>query len=100
MPDNKIPALMKPASSPVLEIGEWRTAGDHVWWSGAAGPVTIAMTTRVCGASGAPYDGLNLGLHVGDATAAVIENRASIWEALAPLGSASPVIAEQVHGVE
>src|SRR5207253_115963 len=49
------------------------------------------------GVSAAPYDTLNLGLHVGDRAAAVIENRRSLWSAVAP-GAPPPVLAEQVHG--
>jgi YfiH family protein len=49
------------------------------------------------GVSAPPYDTLNLGLHVGDMPAAMIENRRSLWSAVAP-GAALPVEAEQVHG--
>ncbi|MEL7046755.1 MAG: peptidoglycan editing factor PgeF [Pseudomonadota bacterium] len=40
--------------------------------------VRIVQTDRRDGASEAPYDGLNLGAHVGDAQASVRENRAAL----------------------
>jgi YfiH family protein len=38
-------------------------------------PADVVITTRYGGVSAAPYDSLNLGLHVGDAAEAVVENR-------------------------
>jgi len=52
------------------------------------------VTTRVGGVSAAPWDSLNLGDHVGDAPAAVSENRRRL-RALLP---AEPLWLKQVHG--
>jgi len=60
--------------------------------------VRACSTTRTGGVSEAPWHSLNLGAHVGDAPAAVAQNR----QALATLAAlpAMPVWLEQVHGVE
>ncbi|KEA64547.1 hypothetical protein ADIMK_1000 [Marinobacterium lacunae] len=54
-------------------------------------------TTRLDGVSRAPFDGLNLGLHVGDDAAAVEENRALLTRALGL--KQPPQWLSQVHGV-
>lgn len=51
-------------------------------------------TTRAGGQSRAPYDALNLGLHVGDDAAAVAANRAVLAGALGQ----APAFLNQVHG--
>lgn len=56
--------------------------------------VRAACSTRAGGLSAAPYDGLNLGDHVGDAPAAVAANRHLFAQAL----GARPVYLRQVHG--
>jgi len=56
--------------------------------------VKALQTTRHGGISAAPYDTLNLGLHVGDAPFAVARNR----QVLEPLLPSEPVWLEQVHG--
>ncbi len=56
--------------------------------------VKALQTTRHGGFSAAPYDSLNLGLHVGDVALAVNRNRQSF----APLMPSEPVWLEQVHG--
>jgi YfiH family protein len=66
-------------------------ACEHV---GAAG---FAFTTREGGVSRPPYDGLNLGSHVGDDPGAVAENRRLVG---AELGVDDVVVATQVHGRE
>ena len=58
--------------------------------------VRYFCTTRHGGVSLPPYDSLNLGLHVGDDEAAVLENRARLARAL----PGPPVWVEQVHGVD
>jgi YfiH family protein len=58
--------------------------------------VRAAMTTRAGGVSPAPYDSLNLAMHVGDRLDAVAENRRRLREALAL--PAEPAWLEQVHG--
>ncbi len=64
-------------------------------WEAPAG-VRAVMTTRLGGVSGAPWDSLNLGVHVGDDASSVFENRRRLREA-ASLPS-EPVWLEQVHG--
>jgi polyphenol oxidase len=56
--------------------------------------VRALCTTRAGGMSGAPYDSLNLGPHVGDHPAHVQHNRAVLQQAL----GARPVFMVQVHG--
>ena len=58
--------------------------------------VQSLVTTRCGGVSKPPYDGFNLGLHVGDDPVAVAANRA--W--LRRYVPAEPFWLEQVHGVE
>ncbi len=57
--------------------------------------VKALQTTRLGGVSAAPYDSLNLGLHVGDDPVRVNRNR----QLLAPFMPSEPVWLEQVHGV-
>jgi polyphenol oxidase len=56
--------------------------------------VKALQTTRLGGISTAPYDTLNLGLHVGDDPVRVNRNR----QMLEPLMPSEPVWLEQVHG--
>jgi YfiH family protein len=56
--------------------------------------VNAFCTTRAGGTSLAPFDSLNLGLHVGDRPEAVLANRSSLQDAMA----ARPVFLSQVHG--
>lgn len=65
----------------------------HPDWPAPAG-VKALQTTRSGGISAAPYDSLNLGLHVGDDPVRVNRNR----QALAPFMPSEPVWLEQVHG--
>ncbi len=59
--------------------------------------VRAVMTTRVGGVSVAPWESLNLGVHVGDSLAAVLENRRRVRkEASLP---SEPVWLDQVHGI-
>ncbi len=67
----------------------------HPEWPAPAN-VKALQTTRLGGISAAPYDSLNLGLHVGDDPVRVNRNRQS----LAPFMPSEPVWMEQVHGVE
>jgi YfiH family protein len=56
----------------------------------------VAVTTRLGGVSAAPYDTLNLGLHVGDDAADVVTNRARAGAAFG-VGLDRMVFARQVH---
>lgn len=58
--------------------------------------VAIAMTDRHGGVSLTPYDSLNLGLHVGDASQQVLANRGILAKRLGL--ATEPVWLEQVHG--
>ena len=58
--------------------------------------VRALCTTRLGGRSGAPFDSLNLGDHVGDSPAAVAANRSLLRQAL----GARPIFLKQVHGVQ
>ncbi len=62
----------------------------------APATVRAAFTLRSGGVSGAPYDSLNLGAHVGDAAAAVAENRRRVWRQLQL--PQEPAWMGQVHG--
>ncbi len=56
--------------------------------------VRAVFTTRTGGVSEGPWASMNLGDHVGDASAAVAANRARLAEAI----GAQPVFLQQVHG--
>ncbi len=60
--------------------------------------VRAAFTLRTGGVSAPPYDSLNVGAHVGDAAAAVAENRRRVCAQLEL--PAEPLWLEQVHGIE
>ena len=77
-----------PAPAPP-DNGDWLRPGWAVPGVGAV------MSTRRGGASAAPWDGFNLGDHVGDDPAAVAINRA----AFAAATGARPVYLKQVHGI-
>ena len=64
----------------------------------APGGVRALCTFRTGGASAAPYGSLNLGCHVGDAPAAVAENRRRLRTAAGL--PAEPKWLEQVHGAQ
>lgn len=75
-----------PLAVPLLR---WDGASDH----GAA----VAVTTRHGGGSVAPYETLNLGLHVGDRPEVVVDNRARAATAFG-VDLDTVVFARQVHG--
>ena len=54
-------------SATTLEVLRWQLFAGH--------PLDVVVTTRHGGVSGGPYATLNLGLHVDDDEAAVLENR-------------------------
>ena len=60
--------------------------------------VHAAFTLRSGGVSAAPFDSLNLGAHVGDEAAAVVENRRRVRARLSL--PEEPAWLEQVHGIE
>lgn len=66
-------------------------------WSAPSG-VRAAFSLRSGGASAAPWNSLNLGLHVGDDPLAVRDNRSRLRHALQL--PAEPVWLEQVHGTD
>lgn len=69
----------------------------HLLPAGLPRPAVGAFTTRAGGTSAAPYDALNLGLHVQDDGGRVHANRA-LLAAAAGLDPGDLVLAEQVHG--
>jgi len=70
-------------------------------WPDLPANVTALATTRIGGVSRAPYDdgqgggGLNLGLHVGDDSTLVLQNRARVETAF----PGQPAWLAQVHGI-
>lgn len=82
----------------LLIVGQALSVIEPSW---AAPPCVHAFTTqRTGGVSQAPYDSLNLGTHVGDDSAAVLQNRSRLWTAVQ---LRSPSVADiswlnQVHG--
>ncbi len=66
-------------------------------WSAPA-PVRAVTTTRTGGFSLAPFDSLNLALHVGDSPDHVAQNRALLQQALHL--PAEPCWINQTHGIE
>lgn len=72
-----------------LPVVTWPIFDDH--------PLRAVITTREGGVSTGPYESLNLGLHVGDDTDSVIENRR---RAAATIGLSihDLVFGNQVHG--
>ena len=62
--------------------------------------VRALFTTRTGGVSAAPFDGFNLGDHVGDDPSAVAQNRARLSEVLRLRGAQAPVFLKQVHGTQ
>ena len=86
---------MKPAITPDLAPGLVADAALPLlipYWP-LPPTVRAACSLRAGGVSMAPFDSLNLGEHVGDAPAAVAENRARLSAAL----GARPVFLNQVH---
>ena len=65
-------------------------------WSAWPASVGVLITTREGGVSAAPFDSLNLGAHVGDASEAVAENRRRFRAALGD--GVRPMWLDQVHG--
>ena len=68
------------------------------WGNGETCGISVAVTTRLGGVSSAPYDTLNLGLHVGDDRDAVLINRERAAVAFG-VRLEELVFAQQVHGV-
>ena len=60
--------------------------------------VHAAFTLRTGGVSAAPFDTLNIAMHVGDSPDAVTENRRRVRDQLSL--PAEPVWLEQVHGID
>lgn len=76
-----------------------RVLSRHETLPGARAGVHLAVTGRHGGVSGAPYDELNLGGHVGDEPAAVRENRDRVAAAIG-VPSERVLYMNQVHGRE
>lgn len=78
-----------------------RRGGVSVWhvedW--AARGLLHGFSDRTGGVSRGPYAALNLGLHVGDDAACVLENRRRLCQAV-HVDAGSLVVGEQVHGAQ
>jgi hypothetical protein len=72
-----------------LDVLAWPAFDEH--------PVDVLVTGRQGGVSAGPYESLNLGLHVGDSTAAVLENRRRTAAALGA-DLSDLVFCNQSHG--
>ena len=66
------------------------------WGDAGSSGADVAVTTRAGGVSKAPYDTLNLGLHVGDDAADVVMNRERAADAFG-VGLGALVFARQMH---
>jgi YfiH family protein len=71
-----------------LTLPKWQAEG-----------IEVGFSTRVGGVSQAPYDSLNLGLHVGDDPNAVLDNRKR-WLEEWGVSGLKAVVGEQVHGTK
>jgi YfiH family protein len=78
---------------------EWREASGVRWLEADLAGATAAFSTRVGGASGAPFDSLNLGVLTEDERDTVVENRVRLAAALG-FGPERIAIGRQVHGAE
>ena len=93
-------ALLKPLPLPKLEA---KTKGSisFITDDALASSVGVYMgfTKRSGGASGTPFDSLNLGSHVGDDIACVQDNRMRLMSAVG-FKDATLLVPNQVHGTE
>lgn len=81
---------------------EWHRKGNLTYftipkWQDKG--IDVAFSSRVGGVSQVPYDTFNLGLHVGDDPAAVMENRRH-WIGHWQVPWSKVVVGEQVHGTD
>ena len=104
MTSQRFQTAVDAASTSVAASASASAAPSASWfvpeWPGLPARVRALTTTRLAGASPAPYDdgqgggGFNLGVHVGDDLANVRENRARLRAVL----PAEPLWLSQVHG--
>lgn len=73
-------------SSPYLTIEKWQENG-----------IDLGFTSRIGGVSQVPFNTNNLGLHVGDESTAVVENR-RLWCDQRQISWKKVAVGEQVHG--
>lgn len=78
---------------------DWREQDGVRWLEADLGGARVAFTTRLGGASAAPFDSLNLGLLTDDDPAAVASNRIRLAAALGR-DPERIAFARQVHGAE
>lgn len=90
---DSVESLRAPAPRAPLAIHEFDLLKPH--WAG----LLAGCTGRGGGVSEPPYDTLNIGLHVGDDPAAVLENRRRVARALG-VALSSFAMAQQVHRAE
>ncbi len=85
------------SASAFFEGMDWRESEGARWLQADLGGATAAFSTRLGGASAAPFDSLNLGLLTDDDPAAVAKNRRRLAAALG-FEPERVAIARQVHG--
>jgi YfiH family protein len=78
---------------------QWREADGMRWLEADLSGATAAFSTRLGGASEAPFDSLNLGVFTEDERDAVVENRVGLSAALG-IEPERVAIGRQVHGAE
>lgn len=78
---------------------EWREKAGLRWLEAQMPGATAAFSTRVGGASAAPFESLNLGVFTEDGRQAVAENRMRLAKALG-FRPESVTIGRQVHGAD
>lgn len=92
-----------PYTTEVLKMGDFvlKHSANGVWFGEfttlSAQGIKHGISTRLGGQSLAPFDSLNLGLHVGDDAETVWKNRQAFCHAVG-LSAKKIVTAEQVHG--
>jgi YfiH family protein len=87
----RMPTPESTPTAPTVPVTTWAVFDGH--------PLDAVITTRAGGESTGPYASLNLGLHVGDDPALVVENRRRAAAAIG-LGLEDVVLCRQVHGRE
>jgi polyphenol oxidase len=101
-PPGRRSTKLQTMSAPVATAYEFRQRGDLevlAWPAFDGFPLDVMVTTRHGGVSSGSYATLNLGLHVGDEPADVLENRRRAAESLGA-GPGDFVFCNQAHGRE
>ena len=87
------------AALPPAEIAS-QALGSPVWSRDRLpSPFKMCFTSRQAGTSAAPFDSLNLALHVGDDPRKVRDNRRRVLSTF-KMSENAPVVAQQTHGAQ